>query len=287
MSLKTKGTKVKKVSSKTDQMRDMREKNAKQDGKAAPSSVDKGELIVSDKSKIDILPVLSDEEKAKKAVEDDKRFRSLEDATRRSFVEMMFILRDFKAYGLHVFLLNKQGKKFSSFDSWLKEAAPLSRASGYSALKAAEKLLPLIPKKDLEQMPRYSVELLAKIPKLKLEPSIIKAAQTQTKKDLTKTIQKHAPEAHVETKKTIQIDASSAPIILDAFNAAMVLGPVPENEALEYICASWLDSPCELEQYRGMSNRQAWNAAKQASEASAAASDLNGGGGEAPGQTAA
>jgi hypothetical protein len=268
-------TKTKKTTSKAAQMQAIREKNAKNQPSA---NVDKSELIVSDKSKkpLDILPPLSDEQKQSKAVEDDKRFRALETTTRQSFVEMMFILREFKAYELHRYLNNKQGKKFSSFDAWLKEAAPLSRASGYAALRAAEKLLPIIPKKDLEAMPRYSVELLAKVPKLKLEPAIIKAAQTQNKKELTKTIQNHAPEAHVEAKRKINVEASAGSVIDRALEAAIALGELAnEAEALEYLANFFLSGPCELEQFSGMDNAQAFNAWKQNREAAGTEQDIS------------
>lgn len=277
----SKATKKKAVKApgKADAQRKIREDAAK------TTSVDKGELIVSDKSKDkgEILPPLSEAEKKIKAVEDDKRFRALETSTRTNFVEMGFILREFKLYNLHEFVQNKQGKKFTSFDSWLKEAAPLSRASGYGALRAAEKLLPIIPKKELEQMPRYSIALLSSLPKLHLQNDVIrKAASTQTKKELVKTIQREAPDAHIEGKKkiVIQVDESSAPIIADAFEAAANLGDVDEKEVLEYICTSWMDSPCELEQYQGMTNRQANNAFVQARDAEAVGKSVSEGQGE-------
>ena len=287
-----KAQKAKKKASKVAQMRDIREKNAKQESGA----VDKSELIVSDKpdkTVPDILPPLSEEQKQKKAVDDDRRFRELEKNTRTGFVEMGMILREMKAYGLHAYIKNKQGKTFGSFDSWLKEAAPLSRAGGYAALRAAEKLLPVIPKAELEAMPRYSVELLAKIPagKLKLDSPIIKAAKTQKKKDLVKTIQEHAPEAHIEQERKINVAASVGSVIDRALVAAMALGELAnEAEALEYLANFFLSGPCELEQFSGMDNAQAYNAWKQAREADAASQDVAGDGedneGEGSGEAA-
>jgi len=267
-----------KAPSKADAQRKIRESNAAnpKTSHKDQASVDKAELITSDKS-ADILPVLTEDQKQTKAIEDDKRFRELESGARKNFVEMMFILREMKAYELWKYLQNKAGKKYGSFDTWLKEAAPLSRAGGYAALKAADKLLPIIPQKELEQMPRYSVELLTKLPKLHLENTTIReAAKTQSKKELVRTIQKEAPDAHVEGKKKIEVDTSTAPIIGDAFEAAIDLaGLSGENEALEYICTDWLDSLCSDERFKGMSNREAWNALKQSKEASTAADDFH------------
>jgi hypothetical protein len=238
---------------------------------ATPETVDKAEIIVSDKTPVDILPVLTDEQKEQKAIEDDKRFRELEISTRSNFVEMMFILREVQAYGLHKFMKSpKTGKGFTSFDTWLKDAAPLSRAGGYAALrameklKAADKLIPIIPRKELEQMPRYSLDLLSKLPKVKLEnPVIREAAKSQSKKDLVKTINEQAPDAHIEAKKTIQVDASSAPIILDAFKAAVAISGCAPEDALEIICADYLESFVQNnDKYAGLTVRQAYEAWK-------------------------
>jgi hypothetical protein len=210
--------------------------------------------------------VMTEEQKREFAVSEDKRFRGLEYSYRHTQVEMMIILREFQAADLWQYVDNVKGKKFSSFDKWLREAAPVSRASAYASLKAGEKLLPYIPKEELESMSVRNINILSKVPRVKFEKvdSPIRKAAQGSEKDLRDAVDKHAPEAHIEHNQKFTVEGTAAPIIRDALEAVKLLCEVHEDgEALEILAVDWLDALCQDERFPKMNNRDAVEALKK------------------------
>lgn len=233
-------------------------KEAAAKAKAEKAAAKKAKIV---KAKADILPPIPEDERTPLAQLHDAKFRQLEKESRTNFVQMGVILREFKHYELWKEVKSPvSGKGFKSFDQWLKDAAPIARASGYAALRAAEKLLPLIPKEELEQMPRRSIDLLTKVPKIhleKIDSPIRKAAKKGSEKDLRSAIQKHAPEAHVEHQGTIKLDEGAKAVTSEAIEAMMVIGEcATPGEALEAICEDWMLTACNCADYPGLNNRQ-------------------------------
>lgn len=241
------------------------DKNKKKGKKEKPEAKGKkGKLAV-----IPPVPEMSAQERKELAVQHDEKFRSLETATRKNFVEMMVILREMKTLALWK-ELKHNGKGFSSFDSWLKDAAPYSRASGYAALKAADKLLPFIPKEELAEMPRRNIDLLTKVPKMHYEKvdSPIRKAAKGNEKEMREAIVKHAPEAHVDSQSTIKLDSPAKDICDEAIQAAMILNDCKtEGEALETVCLEYLQQLCQDERFQGMTNQRAAEALRKQREA--------------------
>jgi hypothetical protein len=256
-----KNKKPAKAKSKSEALREMREALAKD---KKPEKKDK--IIVM--KGFDMLPPLNLEQRQEKADQIDAEVRSFDKEVNARGLRMGIMLREMRGYELWKELKSSKNKPFTSFDAWLKDAAPISRSGGYAQLKVVDKLLPLIPKEELSQYPDYARKLIAKVPKVHLEKvdsPIRKAARTaKSSDDLTRTINQHAPEAHIEHKRTIKVDASATGVITDAFAAAAAIGEVPEDEALEFLCSDWLDSSCTREGYLSMTNRQAWYAITQA-----------------------
>lgn len=224
----------------------------------------KGKLAV-----IPPVPEMTAEQRKDLAVKNDEKFRSLETETRKNFVEMMVILREMKTLALWK-ELKHNGKGFSSFDSWLKDAAPYSRASGYAALKAADKLLPFIPKEELAEMPRRNIDLLTKVPKMHYEKvgSPVREAAKKSEKDMREAIQNHAPEAHVDQRSTVKLDSPAKDICDEAINAAKILNDcATDGEALETVCLEYLQQLCQDERFQGMTNQRAAEALRKQREA--------------------
>jgi hypothetical protein len=224
----------------------------------------KGKLTV-----IPPVPEMTATERKELAVAHDEKFRSLETATRKNFVEMMVILREMKTLALWK-ELKHNGKGFSSFDSWLKDAAPYSRASGYAALKAADKLLPFIPKEELAEMPRRNIDLLTKVPKMHYEKvdSPIRKAAKGSESEMRTAIQNHSPESHVDSQSTIRLDSPAKDICDEAIQAAKILNDCKtEGEALETVCLEYLQQLCQDERFQGMTNQRAAEALRKQREA--------------------
>lgn len=233
-------------------------KEAAAKAKAEKAAAKKAKIV---KAKADILPPIPEAERKAIAEHDDAEFRKLEKESRTNFVHMGIILRRFDHYNLWKDVVSpKTGKGFTSFGKWLRDAAPVSYSGGYAALKVAEKLLPLMPKEEMEQIPRRNLDLLAKVPKLHLEKvdsPIRKAARSGSEKDLRSAIQKHAPEAHVDQQSTIKLDEGAKAVTSEAIEAMMVIGEcATPGEALEAICEDWMLTACNCADYPGLNNRQ-------------------------------
>lgn len=193
----------------------------------------------------------------------DKKIRGLEKQMKTGFVEWGVAFLEAEQTKAWKYLKGEDGKPYASMESWLKEACPFGRASGFAAKRAVRKLLGHIPKEEMKQLPRFAIETMAKLPKEKrANPKIREAAKKAAKKgnrrEFIETVQQEAPEAHIDQSWTVAVDESARPIVDKAFRAAMKLYECAnEAEALEFISTSFLESPCEIEAFSGLKNELA------------------------------
>lgn len=242
------------TSKKADNLRAIRE------GKATETAI-----VKKPKADVFVFPVLSEPERKEKAVALDAKVKELIKATFENFVDLGVAIREVKVYELYKCLKDGNGKQFKTFESWLTATAPTSRSNAFAAYKAMDKLLPIISSDELKQMPRYSIELLKKVPKLKIQspdsPIRQAAKKSKSRKELVKTIQEHAPEAHVEEQEVVKMDEGARKKLDRAVEVMMALADIEDpGQAIEAVAAEFLTSPCQDERFPGMSWEEAYEA---------------------------
>ena len=170
----------------------------------------------------------------------DSRVRTIEKDSKLTFIELGLILKEVDTRELW----KHMNEKWHSFDAWLSDAAPVCRTSGYSALKAIRELGD-VPVEELEEMPRCNVGLLAKVPKARREPEVIKAAQTLSEEAFTGYVERKVPEAHIESKSLMRFkpERSQRAKIDEALALAGRLEETESREEqLEILAAEYLEN---------------------------------------------
>lgn len=199
---------------------------------------------------------------AEQARKIDARVREIERFHRMSYVELGELLAAMDSGSLHRYITDPAtGEAFSSFDRWLSDAAPISRSTGYSAMRALRELRE-VPREQLLEIPKCNAEVLRKLPpKAKRDPAVIKAAQQFTEEAFIGYVQREVPEAHIERTQRMQLrpEKSARQVIDQAIAVMCWLTETGSREsALEAIAVAWLHSPCEREEFAGMSNLEAY-----------------------------
>lgn len=196
----------------------------------------------------------------------DARVRYLEGFHKRTFVEIGLILVEVEERTLWNKIIDrKTGTYFTGFDRWLMDAAPVSRSTGYDAKGAIAKLRE-VPVADLQAMPRCNVKTLASLStKVQQQPDIIEAAKTLTEQQFIAKVETKHPEQHVAAKRPMRLkpEKEARKAIDIGLEIAMWAYDVPNREeALEAMVQTWLDMPCEVEEYSHLTNRLAYDAKK-------------------------
>lgn len=230
---------------------------------------------------IDAIRVM---EPAQQAEFYDGKVIEIEARERRTYVEFGLVLVEVERAELFRYLLDPVcrscGKKtmgratcrnckavreyFRSFDRWLTARAPVSRTTGYAAKRAVEAGLEGgLSIAQMNGIHRANLDAVAKLPPaLRRDPKIIKAAQTKTYDELLVALERDHPEAHMESRRQMILKptTSARSIIDDAIRAAEALHEdiAGREAAIEYVCAAWLASTCEVEEYAGCSNLEAY-----------------------------
>lgn len=201
----------------------------------------------------------------------DARLREMERQHRRSFVEMGMICLEVSDQELWKKLivpdyyddegLLHTGEYFHSFDAWMLSAAGVSRSSAYSAMKTVKELKD-VPMDEVRAMPRCNAVVLAGLSsEVRQQPEMREAAKVMTEEAFIAEIQTRHPNEHRERRQALPLkpERSQRTAILYAIDVALwALGTVTREEAQEAMCAAWMDSPCEVEGYTQMSNREAY-----------------------------
>lgn len=239
----------------------------------------------------DMIDDMRSWEPEKRAEYYDRKVIEIEERERRTYVEFGLVLIEVERSELFRYLLDPvcrtcrkrtMGRAtcrnckavreyFHSFDRWLQARAPVSRASGYAAKGAVER--GLAAGLSIEQMAsihRTNLDAIARLPAaLMADSKVLKAAQSKSYDDLLAAIERDHPEAHMEARRQMVLKPtkSARSIIDDAIGAAELLHgeDVQGREAaVEYVCAAWLASPCEIEEFAGLSNLEAYQRRRSA-----------------------
>jgi hypothetical protein len=95
------------------------------------------------------------------------------------------------------------------------------------------------------------------------DPEIIRAAQVQQQREFIKTIRVKHPLQHFEDQSPLSFNltVSQRAVVEEAFEAMVALyddGDLGTKDLqLECLAVCWLNSPCEFEEYQGLTNREA------------------------------
>lgn len=152
---------------------------------------------------------------------------------------------------------------FRSFDRWLIVRAPVARSTGYKAKGTVE--AGLEAGLSIERMMRINRGNLDEIatlsPELRTDERVLEAAETKTHDEFLAKLEQDHPAQHKESKRQMLLKPTrtARQIIDSTILAAEMLHDLPCREAaIEYVCASWLNAQCELEEFRGCSNLEAY-----------------------------
>lgn len=198
----------------------------------------------------------------------DSRLVELERTAKRGFIEMGIICLEVKRRELWKKLIaptwiDEQGiehadEPFHSIDAWIMERLGVSRRSAYNAMKVLEANTPI---DDLREMPRVNAVRLSKLSStVQADPTIIEAAKGSEKSFVAK-VQRDYPDQHIEATRAIiaKPELSAAELIDQCFAVVCWAYDVSSREdALELLCAYFMDGDCEREGYSNFSNRNAY-----------------------------
>jgi len=181
----------------------------------------------------------------------DERARTIEREYKSTWLELADLCTTMRENELW-----REGK-FSSFNSWLKDACPTSRGFAYTALALKEELKE-IPPADLSKIPLGNAEVLSHTPKQQRNGKLLQAAKTQTPREFTATVEEQVPEAHVEqrTAHRFRFTTSQSNILRGALTMWRLLNDDPDagaETALEGILVDFMQS--HEEEYKQRSRK--------------------------------
>jgi hypothetical protein len=213
----------------------------------------------------------------------DHKVIEIEERERRTYVEFGLVLIEMEQGELYKYLLDPlcracgkttQGRAtckvckavreyFHSFDRWLIARAPVSRTTGYAAKHAVERGLEAgLTISQMNGMHRANLDAVTKLPSAVLrDPAVVEMAQSKSYDDLLVALEHHYPQTHIESRRQLVLKPtkSARSIIDDAIRAAEALHELEGREAaIEYICAAWLHETCQIEEFAGLNNLQAY-----------------------------
>lgn len=170
----------------------------------------------------------------------DRRVREIERQMAASWSELAEIaiqIRDREEWRL----LN-----FGSFNHWLADAAPRSRAMIYSAIGLLEELKD-VPIADLREIGIGNAHILKKLPRTsRTRSDVLEAAKTLPPRSMLATVIETYPNHHLEEIATqkFKFTVSQWVAIEEAIEECMSQydGEITtREEALEAICAEWME----------------------------------------------
>ncbi|HEY3620733.1 MAG TPA: hypothetical protein VGK96_28350 [Candidatus Sulfotelmatobacter sp.] len=138
----------------------------------------------------------------------DQRVRSLDVTAKTSYIERGLILREMKRRFPWDDLTDPTtDAPYTSFDRWVLSAAPYSYRDCYAAMAAAEELRDIDSEK-LAGIPRCNIVVMQSLStEVRNRPETLQAAAAQSEREFISTIQRTAPEQHLEHRATKQDEA--------------------------------------------------------------------------------
>ena len=193
------------------------------------------------------------------ATEHDARMRELEAqqiATWSEQAEIATLVRQNREWELiEIEVENAKKKKVrrlcTSFNDWVCNACPKSRAHIYAAMGLLASLEDDIPKEDLREIPQTTAKVMKALPsKDRKDPAILKKAKTMQPREFVGEMQRERPDLHIEAHvpRKFHFEASQEGVIDAAIAMADILEAghwldqplLPPEVCLEKICSSWM-----------------------------------------------
>jgi hypothetical protein len=169
------------------------------------------------------------------------RMRSLDDTDRLSYAERGRILKTVMNSMLHLQRIDPETGDPCSWTRWVRMASPWSYAQSFAAYRDIEALSD-VPMEHLAKIPEANIKTLIQLStKVRNEPAVLLAAQTQNGPDFIQNIKRVHPEQHIEAKRTFRFvaDESQAAEIQDALDKAMERGAMNLTEALLMLAVNY------------------------------------------------
>lgn len=146
---------------------------------------------------------------------------------------------------------------FPSWNQWLMDAAPRSRAYIYLVVGRYKELSPDIPEEELAKIPLGSAGILKQLSPAVRKMSKIRLAAKEKPSKLRQVVHQECPDQHIEALdvRSLNFTESQALVFDEMISCyrAMNNGSATVEEAIEYLCSGWLDSTWEDSPY---SNRE-------------------------------
>lgn len=175
----------------------------------------------------------------------DLRIRKIEAQARKHFIEVGLICLEFSERGLWKDAFDPEtGECFSSMDSWLCSACPVSRSSAYEALRVL-KALPDLSVDQMKEIPRMNLRTLVGLSSgVRKNPDVIAAASSQTEERFKKTIQDDFPDQALEQNHRLAFfgTKSFTKLVEDTLRMIMRTEELTSREAaLEFLVTDWIN----------------------------------------------
>jgi hypothetical protein len=125
--------------------------------------------------------------------------------------------------------------QFSSFEQWLQNACPQSRADVYAAMRTVEELTE-IPRQELEEIPRMNLKVLQSLSTaVRRDPEVLKAAKVCSEREFVAKVKQSHPEQHVqsERKLTFTLPSDAADMVERELEKTMAEEECSRDQALE------------------------------------------------------
>lgn len=176
----------------------------------------------------------------------DARTRQIEAQNKRNFLEIGLVGLFVEENELWKELIGEDGQLYRSWDAWVMDAAPISRAYAYDA-KSKIKILRenKIPLEEAAKIPQCNLKQLVKLstPVMR-DPEILKKAATLSENAFYEEVRTSHPNEHlcVRSPMKFAMEISERKIIDAAIDMARLLDEaVTREEAILAICTSYLD----------------------------------------------
>jgi hypothetical protein len=142
--------------------------------------------------------------------------------------------------------------QFSSFEQWLQNACPQSRADVYAAMRTVEELTE-IPRQELEEIPRMNLKVLQSLSTaVRRDPGVLQAAKVCSEREFVAKVQQAHPEQHMESHRRLVFNPtmSAALLIEGAIERAINSGQVGSREEWLEACAAeqWNLPSCDMDE---------------------------------------
>lgn len=196
----------------------------------------------------------------------DGRVQRLEVMTKRTFVELGLICLEMIRRNLWSKVIDPvTGQYYHSKDAWIMGRLGVSRSSAYEAMKILQ--MKDVSVADVREMPRVNASRLAGLSsEVQRDPKVIEAAKHASEKEFVGLVQELHPGQHVEQKRAVVMKpAESQRDVLDEVLeiARWAYEVTGREDAMENVCAYFLDGKCEREGFTNWTNREAFEAAKR------------------------